>query len=228
MNSRGPFQSPVLSFCNCPVGRRQLTPCRSLLRAISSGSPQTACYLEVASLGTQWVSLQSTGWKLTARLSAAPPSPTHTALRQIQAKFDSDHLVLATFKVSSRSRNWWHIRIPSNSGLICHDPTVLFLSILLYSKGLYGKELLVEMLFHQKVGSDVRMAGNKSTMLQEKRSKFQINLSNGTGNTTRWHSGVLHSNVPFRLNLAEPFNRDAYFAIVELFRYSETFLLHRQ
>lgn len=63
---------------------------------------------------------------------------------------------------------------------------------------------------------------------EKRRSKFQVDLPNRTGNTTRWHSGVLRLNWPFRLHLAEPFNTDVYFAIGELFQYSETFLLQRQ
>lgn len=53
---------------------------------------------------------------------------------------------------------------PFQLRLTCHDPTVFLLSILLDSKVWYGKQLLVEWAFYQKVELDVRMAGNKSTV----------------------------------------------------------------
>lgn len=79
-----------------------------------------------------------------------------------------------------------------------------FCSYFLDTKGWYGGRLLVETGFYRKeVGSDVRTAGNKPTVFQ-KWSMFQINLQNKTGNTTRWHNGVLHSNLPFRLSYSRP------------------------
>lgn len=57
-----------------------------------------------------------------------------------------------------------------------------------------GEQLLVAMGFYNKVGSDTGTAGNKSAVFKEK------SLPNRTGDTTRWHNGVLSSNFPFSLS----------------------------